>query len=465
MQKTTSQPPTHKTRSEIFLKNHVRLIVAIGLALAAFCGPSALADSRGYRGVKITTGQNGFGGTIDPSDEFGSAVAGIGDVDGDGVPDIAVGSQWDGDGGLLRGAIWIIFLNADRTVRAEQKISGTEGNLNGLDDFSFFGSSISSIGDLNGDGVPDIAVGAPGADGAVWILFLNSDGTVQAQQIISDTEGGFTGDLVPATSLGEGLGSLGDLDGDGVVDLVVGAPLDDDGGDEGDPFANLGAVYILFLNADGTVKNTQKISQTEGGFTGTLTFMENFGFGAASAGDVNGDGITDLIVGTLDSSSDLGIQGAVYIVFLNRDGTAQGQQKISGTEGGFTGVLAPNELFGYDVAPVGDLDGDGVPDVAVGAIGDNAGDDGSGAVWILFLNSDGTVKGFKKIADRRRGAVSGTGRVSLNAFDQFGSGVALLEDLNGNGRPELIVGAFTDGEAGNLAGSVWIVSLGGGGNR
>ncbi|MBA2434321.1 MAG: FG-GAP repeat protein, partial [Chthoniobacterales bacterium] len=74
---------------------------------------------------------------------------------------------------------------------------------------------------------------------------------------------------------------------------------------------------------------------------------------------------------------------------------------MSGTEGGFTGVLAPNELFGYDVAPVGDLDGDGVPDVAVGAIGDNAGDDGSGAVWILFLNSDGTVKGFKKIADRR----------------------------------------------------------------
>ncbi len=436
------------------------------MALAIFCGPSASADSRGYRAIKITEGFAGFGGEVDPFDEFGSSVAGIGDVDGDGNEDIAIGSQWDGDGGLTRGAVWIVFLNADRSVRTQQKISSTEGNFIGLENADYFGSSVTSIGDMSGDGVPDIAVGAPGTDiaqGAVWILFLNSNGTVQAQQKIAETEGGFTADLDFADSLGQGLGSLGDLDGDGVVDLVAGAPLDDDGGNG--EFANLGAVYILFLNPDGTVKTTQKISQTEGGFTGTLSEMENFGFGANSAGDVNGDGITDLLVGTLDSSLGLGPQGAVYIVFLNRDGTAQGQQKISTTEGGFTGELAPDEFFGYDVAPVGDLDGDGVPDVAVGAIGDDAGDDSSGAVFILFLNSDGTVNGFKKITDRRAGAVSNPGRLSLNTFDEFGSGVSLLGDLNGNGRPELIVGAFTDSTAGSIAGAAWIVSLGGGGDR
>ena len=94
-------------------------------------------------------------------------------------------------------------------------------------------------------------------------------GTVIGYQKISHTEGGFTGGLDPDDNFGSSVASIGDLNGDGVTDLAVGAHTDDDGGEE------TGAVWVLFLNVDGTVSTHQKISDTEGGFTGVLNDLGN----------------------------------------------------------------------------------------------------------------------------------------------------------------------------------------------
>ncbi|MCH8881312.1 MAG: FG-GAP repeat protein, partial [Planctomycetes bacterium] len=96
-------------------------------------------------------------------------------------------------------------------------------------------------------------------------------GTVLSHQKISDTQGGFMGDLEDDDLFGFSLASLGDLDGDGVGDIAVGALRDDDGGPD------RGAVWVLFLNTDGTVKSEQKISSTDGGFTGMLDAVDYFG--------------------------------------------------------------------------------------------------------------------------------------------------------------------------------------------
>lgn len=137
-----------------------------------------------------------------------------------------------------------------------------------------FGKAVASIGDLDGDATEDLAVGSHGHQGrdrgGVWILFRYADGTVKNSQYITKGTGGFTGQLDSDDFFGLAIACMSDLDGDGVQDLAVGASGDDDGGSGGLITSGLGAVWILFLKRDGSVKSHQKISATQGGFTGLL---------------------------------------------------------------------------------------------------------------------------------------------------------------------------------------------------
>ncbi|MBW8048756.1 MAG: T9SS type A sorting domain-containing protein [Cytophagales bacterium] len=411
---------------------------------------------------KISAVEGNFSGTLNIADHFSYSITSIGDLDGDGITDIAIGALDDEDGGNDRGAVWILFLNADKTVNSYQKISDTKGNFTGnLDNSDRFGSSLTSLGDLDGDGVTDIATGArfdddgPGGNndrGAVWILFLNSNGTVKSHQKISDTKGGFTGTLDDTDLFGNSVTSLGDLDGDGITDIAVGAQNDDDGG------TNRGAVWILFLNQDGTVKSHQKISDTQGNFAGILDNTDSYGSSVASIGDLDGDGVTDIIIGAYQDDDGGYNRGAIWVLFMNPDGTVKSHQKISNTQGNFTGIMDNYDFLGYSISSLGDLDGDGVTDILAGTLGDDDGGNNRGAVWVLFLNTDGSVKSFQKIS-----STQGNFTDILNNDDFWGWSVGSLGDLNGDSLPEIAVGAYGDDDGtgtGNTSrGAVWVLSL------
>ena len=377
-----------------------------GAVWVLFLNPDGTVNSH----QKISDTEGAFTGMLDNSDRFGWSVSSLGDLDGDGVTDLAVCAVGDDDGGIGHGAVWVLFLNASGTVNSHQKISDTAGNFTGtLSDNNMLGGAATSLGDLDGAGpsVIALAVSAWADDdggtnrGAVWVLFLNADGTVNSHQKISGTAGGFTGILDDYDQFGTGLASMGDLDGDGVADLAVGANQDDDGG-AGDN--DRGAVWVLFLNSSGTVNSHQKISDTTGGFTGELDDGDELGGSVASPGDFNGDGVGDLAVGAGRDDDGGTDRGAVWMLFLNSDGTVKAHQKISDTQGGFNGTLDSEDIFG-GVAALGDHDGDGVADLAVGAGGDDDGGTEHGAVWVLFLadccpcsqrgdmNGDGLVNG------------------------------------------------------------------------
>jgi len=323
-----------------------------------------------------------------------------------------------------------------------QKISATSGGFTAqLEEMDQFGRSILNLGDLDGDGITDLMVGAHTDDdggldkGSVYVLFLHANGFVKAWQKISDTEGNFTGKLKKGDQFGRATANLGDLDGDGVVDVAVSANYDDDGG------TNKGAVYVLFLNTDGTVKSSQKISSTAGGLPVGLSIHDEFGRSLCSLGDLDGDGVTELLVGTPEDDEGGTNTGALHVLFLNPNGTVKGYHRISKFSEDLS--LKPGDWFGFCSANLGDLDGDGVVDVAVGSVLDDDGGTNEGSLWILFMRPDGGVKAAQEI-DELEGGLT----LPLDDIDQFGTSVANLGDLDGDGVVDIAVGAVKDDDGG-----------------
>jgi hypothetical protein len=362
-----------------------------------------------------------FTGVLANGDGFGAALAPLGDLDGNGTPDLAVGAPGDDGGGTNRGAVWILFRAADGSVLAHVPLrpgGAFAGTL--VPAGARFGSALANLGDLDGDGSLELAVGTSEdtTTGSVWMLSLEPDGSVSRELVLGPSLGGFGGTLNVADHFGGSLASLGDLDVDGVTDLAVGAFGDNDG--------NAGAIWVLFLNADGTVASQQKISKTSGGFGGALSGGDSFGTAIANLGDMNADGVTDLAVGASGDDDGAANAGAVWILRMTAAGTVVSQQLISRTAGGLGGHTS--RAFGSSLAPLGDVNADGVPDVIVGAPTGASLDTGN--VFVLFLNSDGTVQ------TRLRYALPGAA-----PNDSLGVGLARLGDWDFDGRVDVAVGA------------------------
>ena len=334
------------------------------------------------------------------------------------------------------------------SAKTKKVAAGTNGGpalVNG----DMLGASVAALGDLDGDGVEDMAVGAPsqtgsGSAGAVFVQFMNANGTVKSsQRIASGVAGGPT--LSAGDYFGHSVAAIGDLDGDGVTDLAVGASKDDTGG------YISGAVYVLFMNPNGTVKASQKIASGIGGGP-TLSTGDRFGTSVSSIGDLDGDGVSDLVVGAAGDDTGGGYRGALHVLFMNANGTVKARQKIASGIGGAP-PLANLDFFGGAVANLGDLDGDGIAELAIGASGDDTGGTGRGAAYILYLNSNGTVKSSRKIAsDTSGGPVLGDG-------DYFGRSVSSLGDLDGDGVSDAAVGAYRDDTGGAGRGAVHVLFL------
>ena len=349
------------------------------------------------------------GPTLANGDFFGSSAAPLGDLDGDGVVDLAVGAAGDGTGGAYRGAAHVLFMNTDGTVKGTQKIAHSTGGGPELSNYGFFGSSLSSLGDLDGDGLPELAVGAYGDRtggayrGAVHVLFLAADGTASSSQHIAHNTGGGP-ELANGDTFGSAVAGMGDLDGDGVPDMAVGAYGDSTGG------YYRGALHVLMMNQDGTVKSTNKIAHNSGGGPGLANY-DNFGSAAVAVGDLDGDGLPDLAVGAFGDDTGGYYRGAVHVLLMNRSGTVKTATKIADNTGGGP-VLGDYDGFGGAIALLGDIDGDGVSDLAVGASGDDTGGNGRGAVHLLSLSPHDTPR---LIASHVNG-VGSTNRSEINGL-------------------------------------------------
>lgn len=381
-----------------------------------------------------------FTGPLGDYDAFGGGLTAIGDLDNDGVDDFAVGAPGRSSNAPTDGAVWILLMNSDGTVKAEHKIDAFSGDLTDIiSGQEALGQDLAFLGDLDGDGRPELAVGAPGnidaqglnpADsGAVYILSLETDGTVHAQTLIRNNRNGLPDILDNGDHFGFSVANAGDLDGDGRPELAVGSWGYN---------ASRGAIYVLFLNADGTVDDYQRISQAEVTFEPPLSTSYHFGCSITRLDDLNRDGVPDLAVGAYGSDEGGSFRGAVWLLRMQPDGTATDLTTINGDHPLLRDTLNDFDYFGYSVANLGDLDGDGRGELAVGAPRTNTGGSGSaeGQVYLLYLGGEGVLRSFSLISED-----NGNLQQPLSAFAGFGSAVAYPGDLDGDGLGDLLVGA------------------------
>jgi len=398
------------------------------------------------------------GPVLQNQDKFGFSVANIGDLNGDGVDDIAVGANNDdmdendnASGGTNRGAIHIMFMNTDGSVDETVEINDSTENGPVLANGDYWGGSIANIGDLNNDGVNEIVVGAPSDDrcannnnncndrGAIHIMFMNTDGTIDSTVEINDnTANGPV--LANIDHFGKSIANIGDLNGDGVDDIAVGAHYDDmDENDNASGGANRGAIHIMFMNTDGSIDSTVEINDSTANGP-VLQNQDKFGLSVANIGDLNNDGVNDIVVGAseADCVACTGTNsGAVYIMFMNTDGSVDETVEINDSTANGPVIIATDNL-GMSVANIGDLNYDGVNEIAVGAHKDDGLGDTIGAVHIMFMNTDGTIDSTVEINDN-----TANGPV-LSNDDLFGKSIANIGDWDGDGINDIAVGASGD---------------------
>ncbi|WP_055392496.1 integrin alpha [Flagellimonas eckloniae] len=247
---------------------------------------------------------------------------------------------------------------------------------------------------------------------------------------IENGSGGLVADLDSGDRFARDHDAIGDVNGDGVIDFVIGARSDDDGG------IDAGAVYILFMNTDGSVLSNQKISTLEGGFDETLNAGNFFGYGVAGIGDYDGDGIPDIAV-----SSPVPPNNSLYIIHLNEDGTVKD-------------FVKNENIIAQGLTAIGDINNDNRIDLVACNPGSNDGGTDRGAIDILFLNEASQVMYANTVTISSTQGGFGTG---LEDGDQFGGReAAMLGDLDNDGTIEMAVGAFlSDGGKG----AIWILSL------
>ena len=381
--------------------------------------------------VELPYGNDNLLSELDRGDRFGRDHDKIGDVDGDGVIDLVVGARSDDDGEIDAGAVYILFMNHDGSLKSHQKISMISGGFSDvLNEGNFFGYGVAGIGDYNYDGIPDIAVSSPvPPNNSLYIIHLNTDGTVKSytknQNIIA-----------------EGLTAIGDINGDNRIDIVACNPGSDDGG------RDRGAIDIIFLNEDSYVENlkTITISSSKGGFGSGIEDGDKFGGReVAMMGDIDKDGTIELAVGAF--MSDEG-KGAIWMLSLNSSSfNVESKIKITEGMGGFTDQLIttvnPNGSyganFGHAMAAIGDVDGDGVVDLITGA---NQQYEGWG--YILYLNNDKTVKSFSIINNSNGGF-----NINLPDEGRFSRSISYIGDLKGDGSIAVNLGGGA-GDTGSL---------------
>ncbi|MBP6874475.1 MAG: FG-GAP repeat protein [Candidatus Eisenbacteria bacterium] len=333
----------------------------------------------------------------------GKSVRTAGDVNGDGYSDVIVGIPYYTNGPETYEGLACVYLGS-RTGLAASPAWSVEGNQANAG----LGWSVSTAGDVNGDGYSDVIVGAyyyshgESAEGAAFVYHGSASGlsTTPAWTVEGNASG---------IEFGSSVSTAGDVNGDGYADVIVGAPYYGNGQTrEGRAYVFLGSSSGLATTPAWTVESDHSFAQ--------------MGFCVSTAGDVNGDGYSDVVVGSPFYSDPEDSEGNARVYLGSSTG-------LSTTPVWDYCQNHPGAFFGYSVSTAGDANGDGYDDVIVGAPRQDSGQTDEGVAFFFLGNSTGVTPSASWITE------------SNQVSAEYGAAVATAGDVNGDGYSDLLVGA------------------------
>ena len=390
---------------------------------------------------------------VNVEDRAGGSVAGAGDVNGDGLADVILSVIGDDTFGNAAGAAYIVYGKTDMQPVDLATPGAGHTRFRGLNAEDQLGTVVSGAGDINGDGFGDVAIGARGFDvdgvasaGAVFVVF---GGAALGPEIdLAETGWGFRflGDD-PSSGIGTAVSGAGDVDGDGLDDLVVGGDNIPTG-----ILSNEGRVFVLFGKTDLAEVRTDAFNGLGFAINGDES-LSTFGRHVSAAGDVNADGRADIIIG--DPRWDDGLNpfvGRAFVIFGRVSTSSIGISSL-GTAG--FEITGDEEFaqFGGSASPAGDFNLDGFADVIVGSR--EADSD--------MLVNNGAAYLVKGKADTDPVAIAALGNDGLEVSgrvteDGFGSAVSAAGDIDGDTRADVLAGAaFASPQMRNLAGQAEVI--------
>ncbi len=377
-------------------------------------------------------------------DWAGRSVSGAGDVNGDGYDDILIGAYKNDEGGSNAGQTYFV-LGRSTGWSMDMDLASSDASFIGEAAGDFSGGSVSGAGDVNDDGYDDILIGAFGNDeggsnaGQTYLVLGRSTGWSMDMDLAS-SDASFISEAAGDSS-GGSVSGAGDVNGDGYDDILVGAINNDEGG------SNAGQTYLVLGRSTGWSMDMD-LSSADASFIGEAA-SDNSGLSVSGAGDVNGDGYDDTLIGAFGNDEGGSSAGQTYLVLGRSTGWSM-DMDLASSDASFIGEAAGDGL-GWSVSGAGDVNGDGYDDILVGANNNDEGGSNAGQTYLVL----GRSTGWSMDMDLSSADASFIGEA---AGDGSGGSVSGAGDVNGDGYDDILVGANNNDEGGYDAGQTYLIS-------